>query len=167
MSRQSRDPRPRRRATRWCPYKGRCVLVEWLGQTKAQNSSSITFTPACEMLDGVASSVVRGITGAFFMSLKLCSCIYLDTKDGPVEPSLLPFIRDRRRLQQDAGAEDKMKCGGGAKPSCFCWCWTRAITICMLEVHAVLGNVICKYLLVNDKFLICGSGWIYRLCCRI
>ncbi|KAL3726254.1 hypothetical protein ACJRO7_031181 [Eucalyptus globulus] len=122
MSRHSHHPHRRSRATQWCSCRGRRELVEWLGQTKAHNSSSVACTPACEMLDGVASLAACGVAAAFFTSLELCSCIYLDTKDGPVEPSLLPFVTDRRRLQRDASAGDEKKSGGGAKPSCFSSC---------------------------------------------
>ncbi|KAL3726251.1 hypothetical protein ACJRO7_031178 [Eucalyptus globulus] len=109
MTRHSHHPHPRRCANRWCPCKGRRERVEWLGQTKAQNSGGVACTPACEKRDGVARWVGRGVAAAFFTSLDLCSCIYLDTKDGPVEPSLLPFVRDRRRLQRDPGVGDEKK----------------------------------------------------------
>lgn len=114
MSRHPHHPHPEKRATQWCSCKGRRELVEWLGPAKALNSSGVACTLACEMLDGVASRVVRGVAAAFFTSLELCSCIYLDTKDGPVDPSLLPFIKDRRRLQRPAGAGGEKKSGGGA-----------------------------------------------------
>ncbi|KAF8034248.1 hypothetical protein BT93_C0516 [Corymbia citriodora subsp. variegata] len=119
MNRHSHHPHSQRCATRRCTCKGRRELVEWLGQTKAQNSSGIGCTPPSEMLDGVASRVARGVAAAFFTSLELCSCIYLDTKDGPVEPSVLPFVRDRRRFQRHASAGGEKRCGGGAKPICF------------------------------------------------
>ncbi|KAL3726256.1 hypothetical protein ACJRO7_031183 [Eucalyptus globulus] len=65
MSRHSHHPHPRRRATQWCSCRGRREPVEWLGQTKAQNSSSVACTPACEMLDGVASRAARGVAPPF------------------------------------------------------------------------------------------------------
>ncbi|KAI3423163.1 uncharacterized protein J3R85_011290 [Psidium guajava] len=107
MTTHSHRPHPGRRASGCCSCNGRRALLEWLRLTRARNSSRIACTPACEMLDGVASWVVHGIATAFFMSLELCSCIYLGTEDGPEDHSLLPLIRDRGRLEQDATAEDE------------------------------------------------------------
>lgn len=40
---------------------------------------------ACRKIDGVAAWLLQSIATAFFTSLELCSCVYVDTKGDPDE----------------------------------------------------------------------------------
>ncbi|CAL5372696.1 unnamed protein product [Camellia sinensis] len=46
----------------------------------------------CKKGHGVASKLIHGVTDAFFMSLKLCSCVYVDTKGDSEDSGSLPLM---------------------------------------------------------------------------
>ena len=66
--------------TNLCNYKGKGVE-----RMKASNGSSC-YSLSCRKLDGAAAWLCHSLAAAFFASLEWCSCIYVDTIDGPSDP---------------------------------------------------------------------------------
>lgn len=75
-----------RSCTNLCSCKGSQV------EAKVQSPTSHSCVPACKKLDGVATWLINGVATVFFTSLERCSCIIIDTKDGPDDSIYLPLI---------------------------------------------------------------------------